>query len=393
MTEPTAKPTVTLNDSQGATMPTNHTDDVNKKSVNQKDVKSKVKNSQRTVKNKQKGQVTAALDKAALLALFTLPNAEHNSDELSGENLAAEKSASKQLPLEQAGINSDNEIPANQISTNQLPAHQTLSTANTETNVAAQRVALYHAQHERTRQLYMASAATRPTYLVQTLKTQFAEYQQYLLAQQLDKRGLMDTDGLERLWQQLHVVDDIIEDIVRHMPAQQPAGWQLTTQDGHNPLRFATIGKLKHGKPILDQGSLNSYVLGHFGVSSFTYDRGYYIGHVVGYLFSCYFCAHLSISYGVTALGPQFVSDYEYASLETPHMVRLLQGLDGYCKKRIYQLAVICARLSVFASDKRIERMLIAEVNDFDKKLQQQHLDVLLLQGLMPDSSDSTPLF
>ena len=374
-------------------MPTNHTDDVNKKGVNQKDVKSKVKNSQQTVKNKQKGQVTAALDKAALLALFTLPNAEHNFDELSVENLAAEKSATKQLPLEQAGINSDNEIPANQISTNQLPAHQILSTANTENNVAAQRVALYRAQHERTRQLYMASAATRPTYLVQTLKTQFAEYQQYLLAQQLDKRGLMDTDGLERLWQQLHVVDDIIEDIVRHMPAQQPAGWQLTTQDGHNPLRFATIGKVKHGKPILDQGSLNSYVLGHFGVSSFTYDRGYYIGHVVGYLFSCYFCAHLSISYGVTALGPQVVSDYEYASLETPHMVRLLQGLDGYCKKRIYQLAVICARLSVFASDKRIERMLIAEVNDFDKKLQQQHLDVLLLQGLMPDSSDSTPLF
>src|SRR5690606_25128390 len=138
--------------------------------------------------------------------LFTLPNAEHNSDELSVENLAAEKLATKQLPLEQAGINSDNEI-----STSQLPAHQTLSTANTETNVAAQRVALYHAQHERTRQLYMASAATRPTYLVQTLKTQFAEYQQYLLAQQLDKRGLMDTDGLERLWQQLHVVDDIIE--------------------------------------------------------------------------------------------------------------------------------------------------------------------------------------
>ncbi|MEJ6069862.1 hypothetical protein MT378_19110, partial [Psychrobacter sp. 16-Bac2893] len=249
-----------------------------------------------------------------------------------------------------------------------------------------QRVALYRAQHERTQQLYLASAAIRPTYLVHTLKTQFAEYQQYLLAQQLDKRGLMDTDAIERLWQQLHVVDDIIEDIVRHMPAQQPAGWQLTIQDGHNPLCFATVGKLKHNKPIFDQGSLNSYVLGHFGVSSFTYDRGYYIGHVVGYLFSCYFCAHLSITYGVTALGQDVVSDYDYASLETPHMVRLLQGLDGYCKKRIYQLAVICARLSVFASDKRIERMLIAEVNDFDKKLQQQHLDVLLLQGLMPDS-------
>ncbi len=326
-----------------------------------KDVKGKVKNKQRMAKNKQKNHVTPALDKAALLALFILPNAE--------------------LSSEQANLNT---------ASSEMDSSETNSS---ETSVAAQRVALYRRQHERTRQLYMASAATRPTYLVQTLKTQFAEYQQYLLAQQLDKRGLMDTDGLERLWQQLHVVDDIIEDIVRHMPAQQPAGWQLTTQDGHNPLRFPTVGKLKHGKPILDQGSVNSYVLGHFGVSSFTYDRGYYIGHVVGYLFSCYFCAHLSISYGVTALSQQVVSDYEYASLETPHMVRLLQGLDGYCKKRIYQLAVICARLSVFASDKRIERMLIAEVNDFDKKLQQQHLDVLLLQGLMPDSNDSTPLF
>ena len=177
------------------------------------------------------------------------------------------------------------------------------------------------------------------------------------------------------------------------MPAQQPVGWQLTAQEGRNPLCLPTLGKLKYPNPIADLASLNSYVLSHFGVSSFTYDRSYYIGHVVGYLFSCYFCAHLSISYGVTALGESVVADYQYASLEIPYMVRLLQGLDGYCKKRIYQLAVICARLSVYASDKRIEKMLIAEVNDFDKKLQQQHLDVLLLQGIMPDSNDSTPLF
>ena len=351
MTEPTAKPTVTSN-SQRTTASATPTGNADKK-----DVKSAAKNNPRKAKNKQKTNITPALDKAALLALFTLPDAESGAEQVSLDFTSSSESNSS------------------------------------ETNITAQRLALYRRQHERTRQLYMASTATRPTYLVQTLKTQFAEYQQYLLAQQLDKRGLMDTDGLERLWQQLHVVDDIIEDIVRHMPAQQPAGWQLSTQDGHNPLRFPTVGKLKHDKPIVDQGSLNSYVLGHFGVSSFTYDRAYYIGHVVGYLFSCYFCAHLSISYGVTALAPQVVSDYEYVSLETPHMVRLLQGLDGYCKKRIYQLAVICARLSVFASDKRIERMLIAEVNDFDKKLQQQHLDVLLLQGLMPDSSDSTPLF
>lgn len=259
-------------------------------------------------------------------------------------------------------------------------------------SVLTQRLALYQQQQARTRQLYLAAAHTRPTYLVQTLKPQFSEYQHYQLAKNLDKRGLLDNDSFERLWQQLHVVDDIISDIVRHMPAQQPVGWQLTAQDGHNPLQLPTIGKLKHPKPIVDQASLNSYVLGHFGVSSFTYDRGYYIGHVIGYLFCCYFCAHLSITYGVTALGADVIEDYDYASLETPHMVRLLQGLDGYCKKRIYQLAVICARLSVYATDKRIEQLLIAEVNDFDKKLQQQHLDVLLIQGLMPDSSDSTPL-
>ena len=369
MTEPTAKPTVKSNSRSGvsASAP-------NKDNINKNDNKGKVENSQHKSKNKQKDNIAAALDKVALLALFTLPNAN---------DILSETAGIKKLSVEQSNVST-----ASQLSTN-----QTLNLAASDTNIADQRIALYQIQHERTRYLYMASAATRPTYLVQMLKTQFAEYQQYLLAQQLDKRGLMDTDLLERLWQQLHVVDDIIEDIVRHMPAQQPAGWQLTTQDGHNPLCFATVGKLKHDKPIQDQGSLNSYVLGHFGVSSFTYDRGYYIGHVVGYLFSCYFCAHLSISYGVTALGQQVVSDYDYASLETPHMVRLLQGLDSYCKKRIYQLAVICARLSVFASDKRIERMLIAEVNDFDKKLQQQHLDVLLLQGLMPDSNDSTPLF
>ncbi|WP_298972201.1 hypothetical protein [uncultured Psychrobacter sp.] len=270
---------------------------------------------------------------------------------------------------------------------------QSVAAPDTQGSVAEQRLALYRDQHERTRLLYLASANVRPTYLVQTLKTQFAEYQQFTLAKQLDKRGLLEVESIERLWQQLHVVDDIIADIVSNMPAQQPAGWQLTAQDGHNPLRLPTIGKLKHNKPIVDQGSLNNYVLGHFGVSSFTYDRGYYIGHVIGYLFSCYFCAHLSISYGVAPLGEQVVEGYDYASLETPYMVRLLQGLDGYCKKRVYQLAVICARLSVYASDKRIEKMLIAEVNDFDKKLQQQHLEVLLLQGMMPESQDSTPLF
>ncbi len=368
MTEPTAKPSAQPNSQRGSAA------SMKKQSkIDESGAKSNARDSACLVVSGQKNKVDETLDKASLLALFTLPHSEDKAvDEMAAAGMVVKLGAD---------------------TSSAEATDSNIATAVSETSIAEQRVALYHNQHERTRLLYVASVTTRPTYLVQTLKKQFAEYQQYLLAQQLDKRGLMDTDGLERLWQQLHVVDDIIADIVRHMPAQQPAGWQLTTQDGQNPLCFTTVGKLKNGKPIHDQGSLNSYVLGHFGVSSFTYDRGYYIGHVIGYLFSCYFCAHLSISYGVTALGQQVVTDYDYASLETPYMVRLLQGLDGYCKKRIYQLAVICARLSVFASDKRIERMLIAEVNDFDKKLQQQHLDVLLLQGLMPDSNDSTPLF
>ena len=268
-----------------------------------------------------------------------------------------------------------------------LPVQQLNDSAHNQATTE-QRLALYQRQLVRTRQLYSASVHSRPTYLVQRLKPQFDEYQHFLMSISLDKRGVVDTEMLHSLWQQLHIVDDIIEDIIRHMPAQQPAGWQITTQ-GRNYLRLPTVGRLRQDEPVADQGSLVSYVLAHFGVMSYTYDRSYYIGHVLGYLFCCYFCAHLSITYGVTPLAPNVVQGFDYASLETPKMVRLLQALDGYCKKRIYQLAVICARLSYYATDRRIEKMLIAEVNDFDKKLQQSHLDTLLSQGMMPEARES----
>src|SRR5690606_11842014 len=125
MTEPTAKPTVTSN-SQHTTASATSTANADKK-----DVKGKVRNKPHTAKNKQKVDVTPALDKAALLALFTLPDAESGAEQVSLNTLSSSESNSS------------------------------------ETNIAMQRLALYHAQHERTRQLYMASAATRPTYLVQ----------------------------------------------------------------------------------------------------------------------------------------------------------------------------------------------------------------------------------
>ena len=167
--------------------------------------------------------------------------------------------------------------------------------------VAKQRVALYEHQLKRTEFFYTISPSLRPTYMVQTLKSQFVEYQQFQMARALDQRGIIDLDKNEMMWQQLHIVDDLIADIIHHMPAQQPVGWQLTSVN-RNHLKFPTVGRLRDKDSVADQASLNSYVLGHFGVMSYTYDRAYFIGHVLGYLFCCYYLAHLSIAYGVTPL-------------------------------------------------------------------------------------------
>lgn len=257
--------------------------------------------------------------------------------------------------------------------------------------VARQRVALYKRQLKRTEFFYTIKPLLRPTYMVQTLKSQFVEYQQFQMARALDQRGIIDLDKNEMMWQQLHIVDDLIADIVHHMPAQQPVGWQLTSVN-RNHLKFPTVGRLRDKDSVADQASLNSYVLGHFGVMSYTYDRAYFIGHVLGYLFCCYYLAHLSIAYGVTPLPETAVANYKYSSLETAKLVRLLHSVDVYCKRRIYQLAVLCARLSCYQLDKYIEKMLIAEVNEFDKKQQIEHLDALFIQGIMPEMPDSVDL-
>lgn len=257
--------------------------------------------------------------------------------------------------------------------------------------VAEQRVALYQNQLRRTEIFYTVKPILRPTYMVQTLKPQFVEYQHYQMARALDQRGIIDLDKNEMMWQQLHIVDDLIADIVHHMPAQQPVGWQLTSVN-KNHLKLPTVGRLRDTDSVADQASLNSYVLGHFGVMSYTYDRAYFIGHVLGYLFCCYYLAHLSIAYGVTPLPGSAVTNYKYASLETPKLVRLLHSVDVYCKRRIYQLAVLCARLSCYQLDKYIEKMLIAEVNEFDKKQQIEHLDALLMKGIMPEMPDTADL-
>ena len=96
MTEPTAKPTVTSN-SQHTTASATSTANADKK-----DVKSKAKNKPRTAKNKQKTNITPALDKAALLALFTLSNTESNVE----------------LGVEQASLNTLSSSESNSSETN-----------------------------------------------------------------------------------------------------------------------------------------------------------------------------------------------------------------------------------------------------------------------------------
>ncbi|PNK61129.1 hypothetical protein [Psychrobacter sp. FDAARGOS_221] len=270
--------------------------------------------------------------------------------------------------------------------TEPLPLNNSVHSKELE-KVAAQRVAMYQRQLRRTELFYTAEPALRPTYLVQELKSQFIEHQRFEMVRALDQRSLIDLDKNEMMWQQLHIVDDLIADILHYMPAQQPVGWQLTSVN-KNHLKLPTVGRLRDQERIADQGSLTSYVLGHFGVMSYTYDRAYFIGHVVGYLFCCYFLAHLSIAYGVTPLPEKTVANYKYASLETAKMVRLLQGLDVHCKRRVYQLAILCARLSCYRLDKHVEKLLIAEVNEFDKKQQIAHLDALLNSGIMPEMPD-----
>lgn len=269
----------------------------------------------------------------------------------------------------------------------EVEAFPVFKVVNAEHNkkIEAYRLQLYRYQHERTRQFYLSDDAIKPTYLVTQLKHQFKEFQHYEMSVELDKRAIADEDSenVKALWQQIHIVDDIISQLVNTMPAQKPAGWQLSSQSKNN-LLLPTVGQVLVGEAVADQTSITSYVLAHFGVTSFTYDKAYFIGHVLGYLFCCYYFAYLNLPYSVTKLDETAVKDYDYASLEMPYMVRLLQTLDVHSKQKIYQLAVICARLSHYATDKRIEKMLIAEVNEFDKKQQQKHLDLLLLQGLMP---------
>lgn len=199
-------------------------------------------------------------------------------------------------------------------------------------------------------------------------KPHFVETQKLAHATYLNARDVAGLEQLELLSNTLHVVDDLLLNLVQTMPAQRPVGWQLYSL-GQNLLNLPTTTPVRSAKEHRRiESSLASTILQFFGVACFSGDKGYFIGHVLGYLFCCYYFAHLSVNYSVTPLKEVIASQYPYQWVEVPELVRLLQETNETHKAQIYQLALYAAQISEYAIDKRIEKMLITEVNSFNKQ-------------------------
>lgn len=212
-------------------------------------------------------------------------------------------------------------------------------------------------------------------------KPQFVETAKFDIAQHLNARDMASLDLIQPLFDSLYMVDDLVMAVVTAMPHQCPIGWQMVSQS-QNLLNLPTLGQLRppnEHRPL--EASVASTVLQFFGVASYTQDRGYFIGHILGYLFCCYYFAHLGIAYAVTPLTEKIAGAYDYQTVTTPELVRLLQSVDETLKTQVYQLAVYTAQMSEYTLDKRIERMLIAEVNNFDKQAVRDELSQMLTYG------------
>lgn len=199
-------------------------------------------------------------------------------------------------------------------------------------------------------------------------KHQFVELRKLLTAFHLNARDVAGLEQLQRLFENLHVVDDLLLQVVEAMPPQRPLGWQLVSL-GQNLLNLPTTTPLR--TPTEARGieqSLAASILQFFGVGCYSVDKGYFVGHILGYLFCCYYFAHLGVNYSVTPLKEFVAHHYPYQCVEVVQLIRLLQETDETLKTKVYQLAVFAAQISDYAIDKRIEKMLITEVNSFNKQ-------------------------
>lgn len=206
----------------------------------------------------------------------------------------------------------------------------------------------------------------------------FIESQKLAMAYHLNARDVAGLEQLQVLFNHIAVVDELLQSVVSQMPDQRPVGWQLYSL-GQNLLNLPTTSPVRHISEVRQlEHSLASTILQFFGVTCFSGDKGYFIGHILGYLFCCYYFAHLSVNYGVTPLKEAIANDYPYQWLDVSKLVRLLQETDETLKTQVYQLAVYAAQISEYAIDKRIEKMLISEVNSFNKQDIRDELATLL---------------
>lgn len=275
------------------------------------------------------------------------------------------------------------------VTSSSLPSRPTIQVTARVMDITEQRTALFHRQEMVIQAFYqkfytdspftpttlsdndplstITASPASPLFYIANKKPQFAETQKLQTALYLNARDVAQLDEIIGLFDNLHVLDDLVMEIVHEMPPQQPVGWQMTSQ-GLNVLNVPTVGQIR--SPNVARGieqSAAATVLQFFGVASYTQDKALFIGHIVGYLFCCYYFAHLGVAYGVTPISEEVVKDYPYVTLPVPQLVRLLQELDEMVKAKVYQLAVFCAQISEYALDKRIEKMLITEVNSFNK--------------------------
>ncbi len=199
-------------------------------------------------------------------------------------------------------------------------------------------------------------------------KDHYIESQKFKTAMYLDARDVAGIEQLRRLLDSMPVVDDLLLNVVQAMPPQRPIGWQLVSL-GQNLLNLPTTTPVRNIDDTRTiEKSVAATILQFFGVACFSGDKGYFIGHILGYLFCCYYFAHLNIGYSVTPLKETIAHHYPYQWVAVPQLVRLLQQTDEALKRQVYQIAVYAAQVSDYAIDKRIEKMLITEVNSFNKQ-------------------------
>lgn len=211
-------------------------------------------------------------------------------------------------------------------------------------------------------------AHSEPLFYLHDRQARFIESQRLNTARYLNARDTAGLEQLERLFASLHVVDDLLMQVVQAMPRQRPVGWQLVSLN-QNLLNLPTTTPARTPKEVRHiEHSVAATILQFFGVACYSVDKGYFIGHILGYLFCCYYFAHLSINYAVTPLKETIANQYPYQWLDVSELVRLLQETDETLKAQVYQLAVYAAQVSEYAIDKRIEKMLITEVNSFNKQ-------------------------